>query len=181
LHQDSFKLQTMTALIKSFCGGVQGGSFFKKRPPGRYIYANGEQKRDYFAALLVTLRRINRSFEKLQTVEMVPMPDDRASTVSYKHLIRLEKRGIDVYLPGDSEKEYKVKDLLGTIAPDNTTEEEILRLLKKIKSDTDTFETLFKKANDVIMLQPNFMGFGIDLTRLIQKIFPKGSKKKTSK
>jgi len=25
LHQDSFKLQTMTALIKSFCGGVQGG------------------------------------------------------------------------------------------------------------------------------------------------------------
>jgi hypothetical protein len=36
LHQDSFRLQTMTALIKSFCGGVQmlhGGSFFKKRPP----------------------------------------------------------------------------------------------------------------------------------------------------
>jgi len=32
LHQDSFKLQTMTALIKSFCGGVQGGSFFKKSP-----------------------------------------------------------------------------------------------------------------------------------------------------
>jgi hypothetical protein len=31
-----FKLQAMTALIKSFCGGVQmfhGGSFFKKRPP----------------------------------------------------------------------------------------------------------------------------------------------------
>jgi hypothetical protein len=36
LHQCTFKLQTMTALIKSFCGGVQmfhGGSFFKKRPP----------------------------------------------------------------------------------------------------------------------------------------------------
>jgi hypothetical protein len=31
LHQGSFKLQTMTALIKSFCGGP-GGSFFKKRP-----------------------------------------------------------------------------------------------------------------------------------------------------
>jgi hypothetical protein len=33
---DTFKLQTMTALIKSFCGGGQmlhGGSFFKKRPP----------------------------------------------------------------------------------------------------------------------------------------------------
>jgi hypothetical protein len=33
LHKDSFKLQTMTALIKSFCGGVQGGQFFQKAPP----------------------------------------------------------------------------------------------------------------------------------------------------
>ncbi|MGD2089583.1 MAG: hypothetical protein PVH61_25635 [Candidatus Aminicenantes bacterium] len=33
LHQDTFKLQTMTALIKSFCGGVQGGQFFQKAPP----------------------------------------------------------------------------------------------------------------------------------------------------
>jgi hypothetical protein len=33
LHQDSFKLQSMTALIKSFCGGVQGGQFFQKAPP----------------------------------------------------------------------------------------------------------------------------------------------------
>jgi hypothetical protein len=31
LHKDSFKLQTMTALIKSFCGGP-GGGFFKKSP-----------------------------------------------------------------------------------------------------------------------------------------------------
>jgi hypothetical protein len=33
LHKDSFRLQTMTALIKSFCGGVQGGQFFQKAPP----------------------------------------------------------------------------------------------------------------------------------------------------
>jgi hypothetical protein len=31
LHKDSFKLQTMTGLIKSFCGGP-GGGFFKKSP-----------------------------------------------------------------------------------------------------------------------------------------------------
>jgi hypothetical protein len=31
LYQDTFKLQTMTAFIKSFCGGP-GRSFFKKRP-----------------------------------------------------------------------------------------------------------------------------------------------------
>jgi hypothetical protein len=33
LHQDSFRLETKTALIKSFCGGVQGGQFFQKAPP----------------------------------------------------------------------------------------------------------------------------------------------------
>jgi len=33
LHQSSFKLQTMTALIKSFCRGVQGGQFLQKAPP----------------------------------------------------------------------------------------------------------------------------------------------------
>jgi hypothetical protein len=33
LHQDTMKLQSMTALIKSFCGGVQGGQFFQKAPP----------------------------------------------------------------------------------------------------------------------------------------------------
>jgi len=32
LHQDTFKLQTMTALIKSFCGGSRGAVFSKRAP-----------------------------------------------------------------------------------------------------------------------------------------------------
>jgi hypothetical protein len=32
LHQGSFKLQTMTALIKSFCGGSRGAVFSKRAP-----------------------------------------------------------------------------------------------------------------------------------------------------
>jgi hypothetical protein len=32
LHQDNFKLQTMTALIKSFCGGSRGAVFSKRAP-----------------------------------------------------------------------------------------------------------------------------------------------------
>jgi hypothetical protein len=32
-HKEKMKIKTI--LIKSFCWGVQGGSFFKKRPPGR--------------------------------------------------------------------------------------------------------------------------------------------------
>ena len=32
LHQDSFTLQTMTALIKSFCRGSRGAVFSKRAP-----------------------------------------------------------------------------------------------------------------------------------------------------
>jgi len=32
LHQDSFKLQTLTALIKSFCGESRGAVFSKRAP-----------------------------------------------------------------------------------------------------------------------------------------------------
>jgi len=32
LHQDFFKLQSMTALIKSFCGGSRGAVFSKRAP-----------------------------------------------------------------------------------------------------------------------------------------------------
>jgi internalin A len=138
-----------------------------------YIYVEGGQKRDYFAVVLAALRRINRSYEKLETTEMVPMPDDPKITANYKQLIRMEERGIDVYLPGESEKEYKVKDLLGTIAPEKATEEEILQILRKIKTDTDTKESLSKKANDYLLIQPNIFGVGINMNKIIQKLFSK--------
>lgn len=143
-----------------------------------YIDVNGRQKRDYFAAILVTLRRINKSFEKLETTEMIPLPDDPTKTVEYDHLIRLEEKGTEFYLPGKSKNEYKVKDLLGTIATGQTTEEKILKLLRKIKSDTDTMESLLKKAKDIIRLEPNFMGLTIDLKALAKKLFSKKDKNK---
>ena len=138
-----------------------------------YIYVEGKQKRDYFAVVLAALRRINRSFEKLKTKELIPMPDNLEITASYKQLIRSEERGIDVYLPGESDKEYKVKDLLGTIAPEKTTDEEILQILRKIKTDTDTMESLLKKANDYLLIQPNIFGVGINMNKIIQKLFSK--------
>ncbi|UCH95274.1 MAG: leucine-rich repeat domain-containing protein [Candidatus Aminicenantes bacterium] len=97
-----------------------------------YIYVKGVQKRDYFAAILATLRRINRSFEKLKTTELIAMPDDPDITVSYKHLIRLEKEEIEFYFPGESEKKYRVKDLLGSIGGE-IEEDETLQMLKQIK------------------------------------------------
>ena len=97
-----------------------------------YIYVNNGQKRDYFSAILAILRRINKSFEKLKTTELIPMPDAPGITVDYKHLIRLEEEGIEFYLPGESDKKYRVKDLLGTVG-EIIEEDETLQMLRTIK------------------------------------------------
>ena len=138
------------------------------------ISVDGGQKRDYFSAILFTFREINRSFEKLKAIEKVPMPGEPEITVSYEHLIRLEKKGTEEYMPDGSENEYKVKDLLGTIYVEKKTEEEILEILRERKDKSDTEETLLQKAEDIVMLQPNFMGVGIDVKKAIKKLFHKG-------
>jgi hypothetical protein len=156
LEDKSFK---STALIK-----------VDERDKKIYLYVNGEQKRDYFSVIRYAIRTINNSFEKLKAIEKVPMPDDSSITISYEHLVRLEKMGKEKYIPDGSEKEYKVKDLLGTIYVENKTEKEILQILKKLKDQSDSQETLLKKANDIIQLQPNFFGVGVNLNALIKKI-----------
>jgi small GTP-binding protein len=142
-----------------------------------YIYVSGGQRRDYFAVLLAALRRINHSFEKLKTTELVPMPDDPEITANYKQLIQFEKRGIEFYPTGEGDKEYRVKDLLGTIAATDTTQEEILKLLRKLLDENDTPETAARKLSDAFIVQPTIMGVGVDFKKLIQKVLPKKKKK----
>ncbi len=101
------------------------------------------------------------------------MPDEPKVTVSYKHLVRLEKRGIDVYLPGESDKEYNVKELMGTVAEGGTSENEMLQILRKLKTDTDTIESLLKKAGDVISIKPGVFGLSVDVKAAVKKLFKK--------
>jgi len=138
-----------------------------------YVNVLGQRKRDYFAVIRHALFSINSSFEKIQAIEKVSMPDQPSITVSYKHLVRLEELGEKTYIPDGSDKCYDVKGLLGTIQVDSRTEEEALDILNKLKSDSDTVDTLLKKANDIILLQPNFFGFGIDVNKLLSKLFHK--------
>jgi len=135
-----------------------------------YIYVDGKYKRDYFTVMLFTFRSINKSFEKLGVKELIPMPDQSTVTVSYSHLLRLESKGINSYLPDGSDKEYDVKELLGNIYTMKLTEEEIAKIARKIKDDKDTVDSLSKKVGDALILQPNFMGMGADLKKLADLI-----------
>jgi hypothetical protein len=91
---------------------------------------NGDQKRNYLEVLRHTFREINQSFEKLEAVEKVPMPDNPKITVSYQHLNRLERMGEEYYAPDGSEKKYYIRQLLGII-----DENMFNQLLHQLKSD----------------------------------------------
>jgi len=142
-----------------------------------YVNVVGHQKRDYFAFIRYSLFAINSSYEKIQAVERVPMPDQPSISISYEHLIRLERLGEKTYIPDGSPKAYDIKNLLGTIQTESKTEEEILQILRKVKTESDTSESLLEKANQVVLLQPSFLGFGINLNNLVQRLIPKHTSK----
>jgi len=134
------------------------------------VNVQGEQRRDYFSVIRYRLLAINNSFEKIRAIEKVPMPDKSEISVSYEHLLRLEKLGEKTYIPDGSDKRYYIKDLLGTIHAESRNEEEVMKILKKLMESSGDHETWQKKLNDIIQLQPNFFGFGVNINQLLKKI-----------
>lgn len=161
------------------------------------IYVAGNQRRDYFAVILQNFREINNSFEKLKAIEKIPLPDKPEVTVSYDHLIKLELKGIETYMPDGSDNEYNVSDLLGTIINrsnerilleemlrimemNRSSVNEILKILKKlqeVEEKSDTEDTLIEKLNKIVMAEPNFYGFGLRLNEVV-KLYIKSKKSK---
>lgn len=149
------------------------------------IYVNGKQKRDYFAVILQKFREINNSFEKLKAIEKIPLPDEPEVTVGYEHLIKLELRGIETYMPDGSDNEYKVSELLGTVINGNGLIEilkeilqktemnekktlKILQNIQKIESESNVEDSLLEKINRSITLNPNICGVGPNINEMIK-------------
>nr|WP_255679148.1 COR domain-containing protein [Methanosarcina sp. DH1] len=149
------------------------------------IYVNGKQKRDYFAVILQKFREINNSFEKLKATEKIPLPDEPEVTVGYEHLIKLELRGIETYIPDGSDNEYYVSELLGTVINGNglmeilkeilqkteMNEKEILKIfqnIQNIESESNVEGSLLEKINRSITLNPNVCGVGPNINEMIK-------------
>ncbi|HEY3360907.1 MAG TPA: hypothetical protein VGK06_03525 [Methanosarcina sp.] len=144
-------------------------------------------------------REINNSFEKLKAIEKIPLPDNPEVTVSYDHLIKLELKGRETYMPDGSDDEYNVSDLLGTVinrSNERALLEEILRIaemnrsngheilkilekLKEVEEESDTEDTRLEKLNKVVMAEPNFCGLGLRLNEIMNiYLKSKNSKKR---
>jgi hypothetical protein len=104
-----------------------------------HIYVSGEQKRDYFAVIRHTLRDINASFEKLNAVEKVPLPDNDAIAIDYDELTGYEEVGEEYYLVGKLKKRYNVKRLLNGIEKEEDRRLEEANRFGSVKVEGDAY------------------------------------------
>ncbi|WP_417888159.1 COR domain-containing protein [Zunongwangia sp.] len=137
------------------------------------ISVSGDRKRDYLSIILFIVRKINRSFKGLVSKINIPIPNSNGVVVSHSHLLTLESKGIKKYMPDGLDYEIDVKKYLGSVQANQSTEDEIFAILNKIASKNDNQETLLEKANEIVLLQPNFFGLGINVNSLVKKFIRK--------
>lgn len=129
----------------------------------------GDKKRDYLSIILFILRKINGSFKGSEQKVNIPVIGAKNISVSHSHLLTLESKGITKYIPEGIDYEVDVKEMLGSIQGTRSTEEEIFLILDKFVSKADNPESIAEKANEIILLQPNFFGIGLNINTLIKK------------
>ena len=71
-----------------------------------FIYVSGKQKRDFFSVIRHAFQIINRSFEKLEVTEKVPLPDNPGVSLEYKELIGFELEKKEEIFVGKLRKNY---------------------------------------------------------------------------
>jgi internalin A len=137
------------------------------------IEVYGDKKRDYLSVILFIIRKINMSFKGLENKINIPVKGAPNIMVSHSHLLTLESRGINKYIPEGLDYEINVKEMLGSIKSEKNFEEEIFALLDKFGTKTDDVQSIAEQANEIIQLQPNFFGLGINLNALVKKYLKK--------
>jgi internalin A len=107
----------------------------------------GKQKRDYFSTIRKTIRDINDSFEKLESKELVPLPDNRNEFVEYRELIGLEQMG-ELEIPiGRLRKKYPVKLLLDGIESESEREKYVSKYDGSIHFHGNVYSNKIEEVN----------------------------------
>jgi small GTP-binding protein len=99
------------------------------------VFVKGEGRRDYFAVLRNVLSDINRSFEKLQVTEWVPLPDAPEVEVEFSDLIGHELAGREEIFIGKLRRPYNVSTLLNGIVKEQTRREQPHPTLVSVQGD----------------------------------------------
>ncbi|MCW5210121.1 hypothetical protein VU10_08165, partial [Desulfobulbus sp. US1] len=91
--------------------------------------------------------------------ERVPMPDDPKRSVPYKTLLTYREKGLEQYIPEDSDQVYSVQELLDAVHPDNEGEGEKMRVAVQADKREGRLKALVRKVNDRTELNPMLPGW----------------------
>ncbi len=94
------------------------------------IDGNPNTRRSALVAIRNTFESIHHSISALEVDERVPLPDNPKVTVSYEHLINLEKRGKTDYSPEGSDRDYNIYELLDAIEDRKTRNSSIASIAR---------------------------------------------------
>ena len=75
----------------------------------------GDRRREFLTVIRSAFLDIRRGYEKLKATERVPLPDNPEVAVSFKHLLLLEQKGDETFIPDGADRPYRVDDLLGSL------------------------------------------------------------------
>jgi GTPase SAR1 family protein len=135
------------------------------------LQISGPKKREYLAILLFILKDINRSFSHLKVTEKIGLPDNPQLSVNHDYLLKLAANGHSEYLPENSDKSYKISELLGIVAP--ASETEVMQMLYKIVRILETQgiekeKDLFDHIDEVVKVNPQLFGVSVDVNALVR-------------
>jgi len=141
------------------------------------LQITGTKKREYLAILLFILKDIHRRFSHLTVTEKIGLPDNPQLSVNHDYLLKLAKNGQREYFPENSDKSYKISELLGMVEkPQSETEtmqmlHQIVSLLETqgIKQEKDVLDHI----DEVVKVNPQMFGISIDVNALVRKLFKK--------
>lgn len=105
-----------------------------------FIYINGKEqtRRTFLAIIRSNFDHIHQTISKIEAKEKVPLQEHREIVVDYNHLLVLEEKGYETFVPEGFEEEVSVKKLLNGIDTDQERRRK-KELLKKGHTVESTF------------------------------------------
>ena len=135
---------------------------------------NGDKKREYLAILSFALTDIKSNFNNLKVTEKIGLPDNPELSVNHNHLLKLAKNGQSEYFPENSDKSYKINELLRIVEVKSETEvmQMLHKIVKMLQAQGFTEEKdLFNHIDEIVKVNPNFCGISVDVNQALKKLF----------
>ena len=88
-----------------------------------HIAINGKRKRDFLTVIRETIKEVNATYQDIETIEWVPLPEkyqNERVLVDYQELEGLEAMNQELYFSGKLKKSFVVSELLNGVEKANT-------------------------------------------------------------